>query len=435
MNKGKSILASTAPASNQVMQDTITNGQGAASVKDLPDESVRPFRVNISDKQLADLKSRILATQWPDRETVNDNSQGVPLDLLQEVAGYWAGDYDWRKLEKKLNALPQFVANIDGLDIHFVHVRSGHKNALPVIVTHGWPGSVIEQLKIIAPLTDPTKYGGKPEDAFDIVIPSMPGYGFSGKPVTTGWGPDRIARAWITLMRRLGYTRFVAQGGDWGALITELMALQGPPELLGIHINAPGVVPADVSHAIATGGVAPAGMSAEEEAAFDRLRKFFAKEAFYAFEMATRPQTLYGIADSPAGLAAWMIDHGDGHAQPAASMTEALRKPTDKFPESEFTRDDVLDNITLYWLTNTGVSSARLYWENTFPFFDVRNVTLPVAVSAFPGELFTAPRSWAERGYSKLIYYNRPAKGGHYAAWEQPQIFAEEMRAGFKSLR
>lgn len=435
MKQSKSILAGTVVAGALVIQGTLGHAQGGTSVKNSPDESIRAFKVNIPEKQLIDLKRRILATQWPDRETVSDNSQGVPLALLQEMAEYWAKGYDWRKLEKKLNALPQFITTIDGLDIHYIHVRSKHKNALPVIVTHGWPGSLVEQMKLIGPLTDPTKYGGKAEDAFDVVIPSMPGYGFTARPTTTGWDPARIAQAWTVLMRRLGYTRFVAQGGDWGAVITDIMAVQAPPELIGIHSNMPGVVPKEVIHAIATGGPDPVGMSAEEKATFDKLKNFFAKEAFYAFEMATRPQTLYGIADSPIGLAAWLIDHGDGDAQPAAAMTEAIRKPTGKYPESEFTRDDVLDNITLYWLTNTGVSSGRLYWENKLHFFDVKNVSIPVAVSAFPGELYTSPRSWAERAYSKLIYYNKPKKGGHYAAWEQPLIFAEEMRAGFKPLR
>jgi len=306
---------------------------------------------------------------------------------------------------------------------------------LPLIVTHGWPGSIIEQLKVIAPLTDPTAFGGRAEDAFDVVIPSMPGYGFSGKPAATGWDPARIARAWVVLMKRLGYTRFVAQGGDWGAVVTDVMATQTPPELVGIHTSMPGAVPAIVSKAIASGGPPPSGLSDEEKRTYEKLKSFFATSAYWAFEMATRPQTLYGIADSPVGLAAWLIDHGDGDAEPAAAITEAMRRSKDGQSKGQLTRDDVLDNITLYWLTTTGVSSARLYWENKLPFFDVKSVTIPVAVSVFPGELYQAPRSWAERAYPKLVYYNKVEKGGHFAAWEQPQLFAEELRAGFKAMR
>ena len=397
-------------------------------------EAIRPFHVKFSDAELADMRKRISATRWPDGETVRDTSQGVPLDGLRDLARYWASDYDWRKCETRLNALPMFVTNIDGLEIQFIHVRSKEAHALPLIITHGWPGSIIEQLKIIGPLTDPTAYGGKAEDAFDVVIPSMPGYGFSGKPTAAGWGPDHIASAWIVLMKRLGYSRYVAQGGDWGALIVELMGKQAPAELLGIHTNMPMTVPPAVSAAIATGGPPPAGLSDEERKQFETLKSFFAKNVFYALEMATRPQTLTGIADSPVGLAAWLIDHGDGDDQPAAAISAAMRRPRGS-DANELTRDDVLDNITLYWLTNTGVSSGRLYWENKYPFFDIKGVKIPVAVSAFPGELYQAPRSWAERAYSKLIYYNRPDKGGHFAAWEQPAIFTSEMRAAFRSLR
>jgi len=397
--------------------------------------AIRPFQVNVPETELTELRTRINVTKWPERETVTDESQGVPLAMMQELARYWASDYDWRKCEAKLNALPQFITEIDGLDIHFIHVRSKPENALPLIVTHGWPGSIIEQLKIIDPLANPTTYGASASDAFHVVIPSMPGYGFSGKPATTGWDPARIARAWVVLMKRLGYTKFVAQGGDWGAVVTDVMAQQAPPELLGIHTNMPGVVPSDVLKAIQTGGPAPSGLSDEERHTFEKLKDFFAKGAAWAFEMGTRPQTLYGIADSPIGLAAWLIDHGDGDAEPAAAITAALRRPRKGQPQDELTRDDVLDNITLYWLTNTAISSSRLYWENKFPFFDVKNVSIPVAVSVFPGELYQAPRSWAERAYPKLIHYNKVEKGGHFAAWEQPKLFSEEVRAGFRPLR
>ncbi len=401
----------------------------------MSEEINHPFRINVPEEALVDLRRRIAATRWPTKETVTDQSQGVQLAMMQELVRYWATDYDWRKVEAKLNALPQFITEIDGLDIHFIHVRSKHENAMPLIVTHGWPGSIIEQLKIIGPLTDPTAFGGRAEDAFDVVIPSMPGYGFSGKPTTTGWDPARIARAWVVLMKRLGYTRFVAQGGDWGAVITDVMATQAPPELLGIHTNMPGIVPPDVSKAIASGSPAPSGLSDEERRTYEKVQHFVATGAYYAYEMATRPQTLYGIADSPVGLAAWLIDHGDGDAQPAAAITAAVRRPTRGQPQDQLTRDDVLDNITLYWLTDTAISSSRLYWENKFPFFDAKNVSIPVAVSVFPGELYQAPRSWAERAYPKLIHYNKVEKGGHFAAWEQPQLFAAEVRAGFKSLR
>lgn len=390
-------------------------------------DAIRPFHINMPQAALDDLHQRVLATKWPEKETVADASQGVQLETMKKLADYWANDYDWRKIEARLNALPQFITTIDGLDIHFIHVRSKNKNALPIIITHGWPGSIIEQMKIIGPLTDPTSYGGKAEDAFDVVIPSLPGHGFSGKPTTTGWDPQHIARAWITLMKRLGYTRFVAQGGDWGNAVTEQMALQAPPELVGIHTNMPAVVPDDIQKALDLHEPQPSGLSADEKHAWDQLDFFYKHGVGYAGEMANRPQTLYGIEDSPVGLAAWMLDHD------AASYALIARVFDDK--TEGLTRDDILDNITLYWLTGTAVSSARLYWESKLAFFAPKGIMIPVAVSAFPDELYQAPRSWTERAYPKLIYYNKLDKGGHFAAWEQPQIFSEEMRAAFKSLR
>ena len=394
--------------------------------------AIHPFRIDVPDAALADLRRRISATNWPDKETVADQSQGVPLATMRELAGYWATDYDWRKVEATLNALPQFTTEIDGLVIHFIHVRSKHPNALPLVVTHGWPGSILEQLKIIDPLVNPTAYGASAADAFDVVIPSMPGYGFSGKPTTTGWGPERMARAWAELMNRLGYTRYVAQGGDWGAFVVDQMALQSPRGLLAIHTNMPATVPADVDKALLIGAAAPAGLSAEERRAYDQLASTF-KQVDYARIMGSRPQTLYGIADSPVGLAAWLLDHNDAHGQPAAAVATALNRTHSA--SGELTRDEILDNITLYWLTNTGVSASRLYWEYKGGFFNAKGVKLPVAVTVFPGEQYEAPRSWTERAYPKLIYYNRADKGGHFAAWEQPQIFAEELRSAFKSLR
>jgi pimeloyl-ACP methyl ester carboxylesterase len=388
--------------------------------------AVRPFRVEVPEADLAELRRRINATRWPERETVTDHSQGVPLATMEKLARYWATDYDWRKVEARLNAVPNFIIEIDDLDIHFIHVRSKHENALPLIVTHGWPGSVIEQLKIIEPLTNPTAHGGSASDAFHLVIPSMPGYGFSGKPTTTGWGPERIARAWITLMRRLGYKHFVAQGGDWGSVVTDLLGVQAPPELLGIHTNMPGAIPADINQASFAGAPAPSGLSDEERSTYEQL-VFFYKHVYYALWMATRPQTMTGFADSPIGLATFLLDHD-------ARSLELIARAFDGKTEG-LTRDDVLDNVTLFWLTNTGVSSARLYWENKLAFFTPKGVSVPVAVSVFPDELYQTPRNWAERAYPKLMYYNKVAKGGHFAAWEQPELFVAELRAAFKTLR
>jgi pimeloyl-ACP methyl ester carboxylesterase len=390
--------------------------------------AIRPFpKVKVPEAELTELRRRINATRWPEKETVTDATQGVQLDTMQKLARYWGTDYDWRKCEMRLNALPQFITEIDGLDIHFIHVRSKHDNALPLIVTHGWPGSIIEHLKIIEPLTDPTANGGTASDAFDLVIPSMPGYGFSGKPTTTGWGPARIARAWVVLMKRLGYTQFVAQGGDWGALITDLMGVQAPPELLAIHTNMAGAVPPEIDKAAFAGAPPPPDLSAEEKLGYDHLSDFYQHGLAYAQEMGNRPQTLYGIADSPIGLAAWIIDHD------IRSYRLIVRVFDGK--SEGLTRDDVLDNITLYWLTNTGVSSARLYWENKLSFVAPNNVAIPVAVSVFPDDIYTVSRSWAEKAYPKLIHFNRLPKGGHFAAWEQPELFVSEIRAGFKSLR
>ena len=396
--------------------------------------AIRPFRVSIPEAELIDLKRRIDTTKWPEAETVKDQAQGTQLATSQALAHYWATEYDWRRCEAQLNALPNFITEIDGLDIHFIHVRSKHEDALPLIVTHGWPGSIIEQLKIVDPLTNPTAHGANASDAFHLVIPNMPGYGFSGKPTTKGWGPDRIARAWAELMKRLGYTKYVAQGGDWGAVVVDLMGVQAPPGLLGIHTNMAGVIPPEIDRLFRTDVIGaanaldslPADLSDEERRACEQL-DFVWKHVAYAFQMGSRPQSLTGMADSPVGLAAFMLDHD-------AKSLELISQAFAGHPGG-LTRDDVLDNITLFWLTNTAISAARLYAENPYSFFDVKGVKIPVAVSVFPDELYQAPRSWAEKAYPKLIHYNRLTKGGHFAAWEQPQLFSEEVRAGFRSLR
>jgi pimeloyl-ACP methyl ester carboxylesterase len=393
---------------------------------------IRPFHIDIPDEALEDLRRRIAATQWPEKETVADQSQGVPLAMVQKLARYWMTDYDWRRCEEALNALPQFITELDGLEIHFLHVRSQHEDALPLIINHGWPGSIIEQLKLIDPLTNPTAHGTSAADAFHVVIPSMPGYGFSGKPTSTGWGPERMARAWAELMQRLGYSRYVAQGGDWGAFVVDQLGLQAPEGLLAIHTNMPATVPADVDKASLAGAPPPAGLAAEERRAYEQLLRTYG-QVEYARYMAARPQTLYGIADSPVGLAAWLLDHNDADGQPAAAVAAALDRTTSA--TGELTRDEVLDNITLYWLTNTGVSASRLYWEYKGGFFNAKGVAIPVAVSVFPSEQYQAPRSWAEQAYPNLIYFNEADRGGHFAAWEQPQLFAEELRAAFRSLR
>jgi pimeloyl-ACP methyl ester carboxylesterase len=418
---------STTPET-KMKTSTTTFADGTAPARPATtDSSIRPFRVSFPQTDLDDLRRRIAATIWPDRETVNDRTQGVPLALMQEVARYWATDYDWRKAEAKLNAYPQFVTTIDGVDIHFIHVRSPEPNALPMIVTHGWPGSVMEQLKIIEPLTNPTAHGASAKDAFDLVIPSLPGYGFSGKPTATGWDPQHIARAWVELMKRLGYTKYVAQGGDWGNAVTEQMALLKPAGLIGIHTNMPATLPADVQQALQFGSPAPAGLSAEEKHAWDQLDFFYKNGLGYAQEMAHRPQTLYGISDSPIGLAAWMLDHD-------ASSLALFERVFDGQPEG-LTRDDILDDVTLYWLTKTGISSARLYWESKLAFFAPKGVTVPTAISVYPDELYAAPKSWTEKAYPALIHYNRLPKGGHFAAWEQPESFCSEMRESFSTLR
>lgn len=418
MSLSNSSPTSTSPGSTQVAERS---------------DAIRPFRVEVAQADLDDLRRRIRATRWPEKETVTDQSQGVPSATIQELARYWASDYDLRRFEARLNAVPQFVTEIDGLDIHFIHVKSGHNNALPVIITHGWPGSVIEMLNVVGPLTDPTAHGGDAGDAFDVVIPSMPGYGYSGKPTTPGWDPVHIADAWIVLMRRLGYPRFVAQGGDWGAQITDVIGAKAPPELLGIHSNMPGTVPPEVSKALAlnvlgAGGPPPSGLSADEQRAYDRLNFLFTKGLGYALEMGLRPQTLVGLADSPIALAAWMLDHD-------AYSLDDIAQAFAGAPIGNLSRDEVLDNITMTWVTNTGISSGRLYWENKLGFFDVKGVSVPAAVTVFPRELYRAPRSWTEKAYPKLMYFNEVDRGDHFAAWQEPQLFSEELRKAFRPLR
>jgi pimeloyl-ACP methyl ester carboxylesterase len=388
---------------------------------------IRPFTIRVPEADLEDLRARIVATRWPEKETVPDRSQGPQLATMRALADYWATEYDWRRCEARMNSFPQFLTEIDGLDIHFLHVRSPHEDALPLIVSHGWPGSIVEQLKIIEPLTDPTAHGGQASDAFHVVVPSMPGYGYSGKPTTTGWGPEHIARAWAELMKRLGYDRYAAQGGDWGGQIVDLMGAQAPTGLIGIHTNFPGAVRDDVTAAVVSGGPPPSGLDDEETRLYEKLKDFWATDVAYALEMGTHPQALYGIADSPVGLAAWMLDHD-------STSLALIARVFDGQPEG-LTRDDVLDNITHYWLTTTGVSSGRLYWENKLSFFGPKGVSVPVAVSVFPDELYQVPRSWAEQAYPNLIHYNRLPAGGHFAAWEQPELFCDEVRAAFRSLR
>ncbi|MFL6708254.1 MAG: epoxide hydrolase family protein [Massilia sp.] len=418
----------TAGVASDLLAETAGQAVTSASAPPGGDKSaIRTLRVHVPDAELADLRRRIKAMRWPSRETVTDYSQGVRLTTMQNLANYWAGGYDWRKVEARLNALPQFVTEIDGVDIHFVHVKSKQKNALPMIITHGWPGSIIEQLKIIGPLTDPAAHGGAAIDAFDVVIPSLPGHGFSGKPTALGWDPVRIAKAWVVLMQRLGYKRYVAQGGDWGNAVTEQMAVLAPPELLAIHTNMPATVPDDIANILKLGNPAPAGLNADEKRAFDQLDTFYKHGLGYALEMANRPQTLYALDDSPIGLAAWMLDHD-------AASQEMIARVFDGKVEG-LTRDDVLDNVTLYWVTRTGLSAARLYWENKLNFFEPKKLALPVAVSVFPDEIYAAPKSWAEKAYPKLVHYNRLPKGGHFAAWEQAQAFTDELRKSFRSFR
>lgn len=418
---GSSLIMPVWAQAGEAVDEALSGSSGSGGA------GIRPFKFRATEAALADLKRRIAASRWPNQELVADASQGVKLATMRKLATYWEKEHDWRKGEAKLNAHPQFITNIDGVDIHFIHVRSKHANALPVIITHGWPGSIIEQTKVIEPLTNPTAFGGTAADAFDVVIPSLPGHGFSGKPTELGWDPVRIAKAWIVLMKRLGYNRYVAQGGDWGNAVTEQMALIAPPELVGVHTNMPATVPDDIAKALAAGGAAPAGLNADEKYAYDQLDFFYKHGLGYAQEMAGRPQTLYALEDSPIGLAAWMLDH-DARSQ------DLIARIFDGANEG-LSRDDILDNVTLYWLTGTAVSSARLYWESKLPFFAPKGVKIPMGVSAFPDEIYTAPQSWAEKAYPKLVHYNRLPKGGHFAAWEQPAAFTSELRATFKSLR
>jgi pimeloyl-ACP methyl ester carboxylesterase len=421
------VVRSSSGTRQRDQEETSMTQSGMSQEASMTPADVHPFSFTASQEALADMRRRVAATTWPDKEIVADDSQGVQFTTMRALAQHWMASHDWRKAEAKLNAFPQFITELDGVDIHFIHVQSKEPNALPVIVTHGWPGSIIEQLKIIEPLTNPTAHGASAADAFDVVIPSLPGHGFSGKPMVTGWDPIRIARAWITLMQRLGYTRYVAQGGDWGNAVTEQMALLTPEGLLGIHTNMPATIPDDIATALASGGPAPTGLSADEQYAWDQLDYFYKHGVGYASEMANRPQTLYALADSPVGLAAWMLDHD-------IASYRLITRVFDGQSEG-LTRDDILDNVTLYWLTNTAVSSARLYWESKLAFFAPKGVTIPTAVSVFPDEIYAAPQSWAEKAYPNLIHYNRLPKGGHFAAWEQPQVFSEELRAGFRSLR
>jgi pimeloyl-ACP methyl ester carboxylesterase len=409
------------------MSDAATTGKASDDVTVISDLSIRPFEVNVPQDALDDLRSRVAAVRWPSRELVDDQTQGVQLATMEALARHWATDYDWRAVEARLQALPHFLTEIDGVDLHFIHVRAQHEGAMPVIVTHGWPGSIIEQLKIIGPLTDPTVHGASADDAFDVVIPSLPGHGFSGTPTETGWDPIRIARAWATLMERLGYTKYVAQGGDWGNAVTEQMALLMPKGLAGIHTNMAATVPDHIQSALDAGDAPPEGLAEDERYAWDQLAEFYAHGLAYAQEMGGRPQTLYALEDSPVGLAAWMLDHD-------ARSLSLIARVFDGGSEG-LTKDDILDNVTLYWLTKTAVSSARLYWESKLPFFAPKGVTLPTGVSAFPDEIYAAPQRWAEQAYPNLIHYHRLPKGGHFAAWEQPELFSEELRATFRSLR
>jgi pimeloyl-ACP methyl ester carboxylesterase len=426
MKKNESILEDTAVTEAPVMQGNLSRTQSGVAIETSSDETIRPFKFQASQADLDDLKRRILATRWPEKETVSDQTQGVPLATVKALAKYWATEYDWRKVEARLNSYPNFITNIDGLDIHFIHVRSKHKNALPIIVTHGWPGSPIEQLKIIGPLTDPTAYGGKAEDAFDVVIPSMPGYGFSGHPDITGWGPSHIANAWVTLMKRLGYEKFFAQGGDWGAMVTDLMAAQSPNNLLGMATNFPIGVPAEIEKAAFSGAPAPSDLSAEEKKAYNQLSTF-TSDFSLQITMSKRPQSLLATSDSPVGLATIFLDHDQ--------ISLAMISRVFAGASEGLTRDDVLDNLTLAWLTNTAVSGFRLYWENKSDFFAPQGVKIPVVVSAFPDEVINVPRNWVEKSYPNMVYYKKHSKGGHFAAFEQPELLVEDIREGFKSLR